>query len=81
MFFLLVMGLVTHFQVFTFAYVMTNGGPLNSTLFYVLYLYRHAFGSFEMGYAAAMATLLFIGVLAITGLTFGSSKYWVYYET
>lgn len=79
-FFLLIMGLVTHFQVFTFAYVMTNGGPLNSTLFYVLYLYRYAFQSFEMGYAAAMATLLFLFVLSITGLTFGSSKHWVYYE-
>ena len=80
-FFLLVIGLVTHFQVFTFAYIMTRGGPLNSTLFYVLYLYRYAFKNFEMGYASAMATVLFVLVLAVTGLTFGTSRHWVHYET
>ena len=54
---------------------------MNSTLFYVLYLYRYAFKNFEMGYASAMATVLFVLVLAVTGLTFGTSRHWVHYET
>ena len=52
-FFNLIMGIIGSFQVFTPAYVMTRGGPVNSTLFYVLYLYQNAFRFFEMGYASA----------------------------
>jgi len=78
--FTLVMGIIGSFQVFTQAYVMTNGGPLNSTLFYVLYLYRNGFVWLHLGYASAMAWILFIIILVITLLIFRSSPAWVYYE-
>jgi multiple sugar transport system permease protein len=78
--FTLVMGIIGSFQVFTQAYVMTNGGPLNSTLFYVLYLYRNGFVWLHLGYASAMAWVLFIIILVITLLIFRSSPAWVYYE-
>ena len=76
----LIIGIIQSFQVFTQAYVMTNGGPNNATLFYVLYLYRAAFQYNQMGYASAMAWLLFLVVLACTLLVFRSSARWVYYE-
>jgi multiple sugar transport system permease protein len=78
-FFNLVMGLIGTFQYFTEAYVMTNGGPVNSTLFYALYLYRNAFVYLKMGYASSMAWLLFILVLTCTLLVFRTSARWVYY--
>ncbi len=71
--FTLVMGFIQAFQVFTQAYVMTtrgDGGPIDSTLFYVLYLYHKAFRQFEMGYASAMAWVLFVVILIITGIQF-----------
>ena len=74
------MGFIVSFQYFTNAYVMTNGGPGRSTLFYNLYLYQTAFSYFKMGYAAALAWILFLIILAITLLVFRSSPYWVYYE-
>ncbi len=80
MFFMFVMGLIHALQVFTQAYLVTQGGPLNSTLFYVLYLYREAFENLHMGYAAAMAWVLFLIILAITGLQFVLARRWVYYE-
>lgn len=76
----LIIGVIQSFQVFTQAYVMTNGGPNNATLFYVLYLYRVAFNYHQMGYASAMAWILFVAVLACTLLVFRSSARWVYYE-
>lgn len=76
----LVIGIIASFQVFTQAYVMTNGGPNNATLFYVLYLYQVAFQFSQMGYASALAWILFIIVLALTLLVFRSSGRWVYYE-
>ncbi|NPV09418.1 MAG: sugar ABC transporter permease [Anaerolineae bacterium] len=79
-FFNLVMGFIGSFQVFTQAYVMTNGGPVNSTLFYVLYLYQNAFRFFKMGYASAMAWVLFFIVLALTLVQFRLAGRWVYYE-
>jgi multiple sugar transport system permease protein len=79
-FFNLVMGIIGSFQIFTSAYVMTNGGPNNSTLFYVLYLYRKAFEQFQMGYASALAWVLFVIVLALTLVVVRSSSIWVYYE-
>jgi multiple sugar transport system permease protein len=79
-FFNLVMGLIGSFQVFTAAYVMTGGGPQNSTLFYVLYLFRHAFRLLRMGYAAAMAWVLFLIVVVLTFIQFRFSGKWVYYE-
>lgn len=76
----LVMGIIGSFQVFTQAYVMTDGGPLNSTLFYVLYLYRTGFMEFRMGYASALAWTLFMFILVLTVIIFRSSEKWVYYE-
>ena len=80
-FFNLVIGLIATFQAFSEPYLMTNGGPNNSTLFYVFYLYRTAFTESRMGYAATLAWLLFIVILAITILVFRSARHWVYYET
>ncbi len=59
---------------------MTGGGPNNATLFYVLYMYRVAFNYKEMGYASAMAWILFVIVMACTLLIFRSSARWIYYE-
>lgn len=67
-------------QVFVEAYVMTKGGPLNSTLFYNLYLYNKAFDDFDMGYASAMAWLLFVIAMIITYIQFKMSKKWVHYS-
>lgn len=80
LFFNLVMGIIGSFQVFTQGYVMTGGGPSNASLFYVLYLYWNAFNYFRMGYASALAWVLFAIILAMTGLIFRSSSAWVYYE-
>ncbi len=74
-----VLALVASLQYFTQAFVMTQGGPDNSTLFYSLYLYRQAFDYLHLGYASAMAWLLFVLVVAITILLFRSSSRWVYY--
>jgi multiple sugar transport system permease protein len=78
-FFNLVMGLIGVFSFFTQAYVMTHGGPVDSTLFYMLYLYQNAFVYFKMGYASAMAWILFVIVVSLTLLVFKSSGRWVYY--
>ncbi len=79
-FFNLVMGIIGSFQVFNEAYVMTEGGPDNSTLFFVLYLYRQAFEQFNLGYASALAWILFVIILAFTMVIIRSSRAWVYYE-
>jgi multiple sugar transport system permease protein len=79
-FFNLVMAIIGSFQVFTQSFVMTNGGPANATLTYVLYLYRNAFEFFKMGYASALAWILFFILLAMTLLVFRSSALWVHYE-
>jgi multiple sugar transport system permease protein len=60
--------------------LLTNGGPQNSTLFMVLYLYRLAFEQFKMGYASALAWLLFVIILIFTLIQLRLSKSWVYYE-
>ncbi len=79
-FFNFIIGIIGSFQVFTAAYVITQGGPANSTLFYVLYLYRNAFENFKMGYASALAWVLFLVIMALTVLSFRVSGRWVYYE-
>lgn len=79
-FFHLVTSLIWAFQYFTEAYVMTGGGPANSTLFYALYLYRNAFVYLKMGYASAMAWILFIVVISATIVIQRTSSRWVYYE-
>lgn len=79
-FFNLVIGIITVSQIFTEAYIMTKGGPADSTLFYVFYLFNNAFVYFKMGYASAMAWLLFIIVFILTLINTRFSKKWVYYE-
>lgn len=79
-FFNLIIAVIGSFQVFTTAYIATQGGPENATLFYVLYLYRNGFEYFRMGYASTLAWVLFALVLAMTLIQFRLSKRWVYYE-
>jgi multiple sugar transport system permease protein len=79
--FVFVIGIIGTFQTFTQSYIMTGGGPANSTLFYLLYLYRNAFNWFEMGYASALAWFLFLIILICTLILLRSSTYWVYYES
>lgn len=79
-FFSLLMGMIGSWQVFTAGYVMTAGGPANSTLFYVLYLYRNGWQYFRMGYASALAWILCFVILLLTLLVFRTSGRWVYYE-
>jgi multiple sugar transport system permease protein len=79
-FFNLVLSLISTFQTFTSAFVATDGGPLDSTLFYVLYLFRQAFQFFNMGYASALAWVLFLIILVLTLLVVRSADRWVYYE-
>jgi multiple sugar transport system permease protein len=78
-FYNLIMGLISSMQVFSTAYIMTGGGPLNATYFYMLKLYQHAFFDYRMGYASAMAWLLFVVVLGLTVLVFKTSDRWVFY--
>lgn len=79
-FFNMVLGVIGAFQVFTAAYIMTRGGPNNATLFYVLYLFRNAFEQFHMGYASALAWVLFVILFTFTMLQFKNSTKWVHYE-
>lgn len=75
-----VIAIITSFQVFTQAYVMTGGGPGDATRFYVVSLYNRAFDLHEMGYASAMAWLLLIIILVLTMLLMWGSRRFVYYE-
>ncbi|MBN1317501.1 MAG: sugar ABC transporter permease [Anaerolineales bacterium] len=68
------------FQSFVWSFSMTEGGPMNSSLTYVLYIYRKAFVHFQMGYASALSVILFILVLILTMFVFKSSKSWVHSE-
>jgi len=81
-FFNLVFQTIEAFKAFTQAYIVSGGlgGPVDSTLFYSLYLYEEAFANFRMGYASALAWLLLIIIAIFTAIAFASSKYWVYYE-
>jgi multiple sugar transport system permease protein len=79
-FFNLVIGIIGSFQVFTTVYIATEGGPRNATLFYVLYLWRNGFDYFKMGYASALAWVLFVIVLVLTLIQFGMARRLVYYE-
>jgi multiple sugar transport system permease protein len=83
-FFLATVGTISALGVFTQGYVMfdKDGGPQNSALFIVMYLFKRAFGSgyFQMGYASAIAWVLFLIILVVTVLQFKLSKRWVYYE-
>lgn len=79
-FFNAIMGIIGGFQVFTQSYILTQGGPNNASLFYVYYLYREAFQRSEMGYASALAWILFVIILIFTAIVFKTSNSWVYYE-
>jgi len=78
----LVMQTITAFQAFVPAYVISDGtgGPIDSTLFYTLYLYIEGFRNFHMGYAMAMAWVLLVIIAIFTALAFWSSRFWVHYE-
>lgn len=79
-FFNLIMQMISGFKVFTQAFIITGGAPLDTTLFYSLYLYNRAFASYEMGYAAAMAWVMLIMIAILTAISFKLSSYWVFYE-
>jgi multiple sugar transport system permease protein len=76
----LILAVIGKFQIFTEAFVVSEGGPGNSSLFFVLYLYRTAFRYFRVGYASALAWLLFAVLLVLTMVAFRTSRHWVYYE-
>lgn len=80
-FFNLILQIINGFRVFTESYVITDGGPLDSTLSYVLYLYRRAFTYFDMGYSCALAWILVAIIAVFTVIIFKSQKNWVYYES
>ncbi len=81
-FFNAVVQTIDAFKAFTPAYVISSGtgGPIDSTLFYTLYLYQEAFGYFRMGYAAALAWVLVIIIAIFTAFSFLSARYWVHYD-
>jgi multiple sugar transport system permease protein len=78
-FFNVVMGCIGAFQTFTQAFILTQGGPEDSTQFYALYLFNRAWRYGDMGYASAMAWILFAIVAVVTSLLFRSQKRWVHY--
>lgn len=87
-FYQLIVSVIGSFQVFGVAYVLfvsnpsaSSAGPDNAALFYVLYMFRNAFGYFRNGYASAMAWVLFVVIMLLTALLFYSQRHWVYYET
>ncbi len=80
LFYNLVLGLINTFQYFTEVFILTRGGPARATLVYNLYLYQNAFSYNHMGYASALAWVLFVITLVLTVLVFRSSATWVYYE-
>lgn len=77
----LVMGVIGSFQVFTSAFIAggTEGGPLDSTLMFVVLIYRSAFRYFDMGYASALSVVLFLALAALTALIFVASRRWIFY--
>lgn len=78
-FFNLIMQMVQAFQEFNGPYIITQGGPLKSTYLLPLYIYDEAFKKFDMGYASAIAWVLFVIIMVLTLIAFWSSKKWVYY--
>jgi multiple sugar transport system permease protein len=81
-FFNLILQMVGAFQAFTPSYIVSGGtgGPVDSTLFYTLYLYQEGFANLKMGYASAMAWVLLIAIAFFTALAFLTSRYWVFYQ-
>lgn len=81
MFFNLVLGIIGSFQTFTSAFIITKGGPINSTYMYAMFLYEKAFKHYQMGYASALAWILLTIVAVLTIINFVASRYWVFYES
>lgn len=81
-FFNLVMGMIAAVQYFTQVYVISDGegGPVDSTLVFSLHVFLSAFKYLQMGYASAMAWLMFLVILAVTLLLFRTARHWVYYS-
>lgn len=79
-FFNVIMSIIAGLQVFTQPWILTQGGPLNSTYVYGIHLYNNAFRYYKFGYSCALAWLLLVVVLGVTGLVFGSAKRWVFYR-
>ncbi|SHN22539.1 carbohydrate ABC transporter membrane protein 1, CUT1 family [Gracilibacillus kekensis] len=80
-FFNLVMQTIQGFMAFTQSFLITNGGPMDNTLFYAVYLYEKAFAHFDMGYASALAWILLIICGLFTAFIFRTAKSWVHYES
>lgn len=80
-FFNLINQVIGAFQAFNSSYLITNGKPLNTTLYYGVHLYNRAFNFYEMGYGSAMAWFMLIIIAFFTALIFRSSSAWVYYES
>lgn len=81
LFFQLIIEMIGSFKVFTEAYVITQGGPLKATHFYLWYFYQEAFQNNNQGYASALVVIYVILILALTGIVRWSSRRWVYYES
>ncbi len=79
-FFVLTLSVINSFQVFAQAYVMTRGGPVNATKTIVYYLFQQGFENFHMGYASALAYVLFVIIVSLTLFQFWFQKRWVHYE-
>ena len=79
-FFVLTLSVINSFQVFAQAYVMTRGGPVNATKTIVYYLFQQGFENFHMGYASALAYILFVIIVSLTLFQFWFQKRWVHYE-
>lgn len=80
MFFAAVMTLITSFQVFTQPFILTRGGPGVSTQTLVMYMYQRGFQLFDLGEASAIATVLFLIIVLVTGLQFVAQRRWVHYD-
>jgi multiple sugar transport system permease protein len=78
--FMFMMGMIASFQTFTSVYIVSGGGPVNATLVYVLYIYQNGWQYFKMGYASALAWVLFVIILTLTLVTLKVSGRLVYYE-
>ncbi len=80
LFFQLIIELIDAFKIFTEAYVITKGGPLKATYFFLYYFYEEAFRNYNMGYASALALFLLAVIMSATVLVYVTSRRWVFYE-
>lgn len=80
LFFFFIITMINAFQTFEQIYIMTRGGPVNSTTTIVYYIYRNAFRNFKMGYASSQAIILFLIIMALTLIYWRTQKKWVVYD-